>query len=251
MYMCFAIAFVHVLYKYAYAHLEYHPPWREQRLLYIYVSIYENANACHRWHAYWRDVVIKMSFHTCCLLIMTPSTLVVVKTMKKIIISHHIWCFKNNAWTYNVTNFNIHVKHVVPHNILPFHVISTKPTIAIVFPQNVMFTSFLYWVHASFHTKCNVHVICLWGPRVNPHKIQYPRKFLMGSKCRPRQRRIPRESGLPGTANTSFIYMGLTCPPCVRLWGPWKTMSHVMSHKNRAQIGHVLSVFIIFLVHQL
>ena len=36
--------------------------------------------------------------------------------------------------------------------------------------------------------------------------------FFMGSKCYPQQRRIPRESGPPGTANTSFTYIELTCP---------------------------------------
>ena len=90
--------------------------------------------------------------------------------------------------------------------------------------QNAMSTSFVYGVHVSTHPKCNIHVI------------------FMGSKCRPRQWRIPRESGPPGTAITSFAYMELTCPPCVCLWGPWKTMPHVMSHKKRARIIHVLSV---------
>ena len=83
------------------------------------------------------------------------------------------------------------------------------------------------------------------------HKMQCPRHFFMGSKCHPRQRRIPRESGPPGTANTTFAYMELTCPPYVCLWGPWKTMFHVMSHKKRVQIGHVISVFLMFLARQL
>ena len=121
----------------------------------------------------------KMSFQTCCLLSMTPSTPVVMKTMKEITISYHIWWFQKGL-ELQCHNFNIYVEHVVPHNILTSHVTSTKITIAIVSPQNAMSTSFLYWVHASSYTKCNVHIICLWGPHVNPHKMQYPRNFLWG-----------------------------------------------------------------------
>ena len=91
----------------------------------------------------------------------------------------------------------------------------------------------------------------LWGPRVIPHKIQCPRHFFMRFRCHPHQQRIPRESAPSGTAGTSFAYMELTCPPCVRLWGPWKTMFHVMSHKKQGQIGQVISIFLIFLARQL
>jgi hypothetical protein len=60
----------------------------------------------------------------------------------------------------------MHDEHVVSDNILPSHMTSTKTTIAMSFPQNAMSTSFRYGVHASSHTKCNVHVISLWGPSV-------------------------------------------------------------------------------------
>ena len=83
------------------------------------------------------------------------------------------------------------------------------------------------------------------------HKIQCPSHFFKGSKYHPHQRRIPCESGPPGTASTSFAYMELTCPPCVRLWGPWKTMFHVMSHKKRALFRHIIFVFLMSLARQL
>ena len=50
--------------------------------------------------------------------------------------------------------------------------------------------------------------------------MQCPRVFEWGPNVTARQRRIPRESGPPGTASPSFAYMELTCPPRVRLWGP-------------------------------
>jgi hypothetical protein len=61
-YVCFAITFVYVLYVYAHAHLECHPPWRQHRVSYVHVSVNDNANAYQRWHAYWRDVVMKNEF---------------------------------------------------------------------------------------------------------------------------------------------------------------------------------------------
>ena len=73
--------------------------------------------------------------------------------------------------------------------------------------------------------KCNVHFISLWGPSVTP--------------C---QRQIPRESGPHGTASLSFVYMELTCPPCVHLWGPWKIMFHVISYKKELK-SDMLSLF--------
>ena len=73
----------------------------------------------------------------------------------------------------------------------------------------------------------------------------------MGSKCHSCQRQFPHESGPHDTANISLAYMEMTCPPCVRLLGLWKTMIHVMTHKKRAQIGHVISVILMFLARQL
>jgi hypothetical protein len=70
------------------------------------------------------------------------------------------------------------------------------------------------------------------GSMRHPTQNAMSTSFLYGSKCHQRQRRIPRESGPYGTASTLFAYMELTCPPCVHLWGPWKTMFHVMSHKK-------------------
>jgi hypothetical protein len=49
-------------------------------------------------------------------------------------------------------------ENVVSLNILPSHMTSTKTTIAIAFSQNAMITSFLFKVHVSSHTKCNIHV---------------------------------------------------------------------------------------------
>ena len=85
------------------------------------------------------------------------------------------------------------------------------------------------------------------GSMHHPIQNAMSTSFLCGSKCHPRQWWILCENGPLGTANTSFACMELTCPPCVRLWGPWKNMFHVMSHKKRAQIGHVISVFLMFL----
>ena len=84
---------------------------------------------------------------------------------------------------YNITNFNIHLTHFVPHNIISSHKTSTKTTIAIASLQNAISTSFFYGfmrhptqnamstsflnrVYASSLKKCNVHIISLWGPNV-------------------------------------------------------------------------------------
>ena len=77
--------------------------------------------------------------------------------------------------------------------------------------------------------------------------MQCPRHFLWGPSVTPYQRRLPRESGPLGTASLSFGYIELTWPPCVRLWGPWKTMFHMMPHKKEAQIGHVIFISLMFL----
>ena len=89
------------------------------------------------------------------------------------------------------------------------------------------------------------------GSMRQPTQMQCLRYFFMGSKYHPRQRRISRESDPPSTANRSFAYMELTSLSCVRLWGPWKTIFRVMSHKKRAQVGYVISIFLMFLAHQL
>jgi hypothetical protein len=57
-------------------------------------------------------------------------------------------------------------EHVVSHNIITSHMMSNKTTIAIAFSQNAMITSFLYAIHASSHTKCNIHAISSWAPSV-------------------------------------------------------------------------------------
>ena len=103
-------------------------------------------------------------------------------------------------------------EHDVSNNILMLLRTSTKIMIAIVFTQNAMFMSFFY-----------------------------------GSKCYLRQRRISRESSHSGTASTPFAFMSKMSS----MYPSSGTIFHVMSHQKRAQIGHIISVFLIFLACRL
>ena len=220
-YVYFAIIFIHVFYVYVHADLECHSPWRQQRVSYVYVSVHDNANACQCWHAYWRDVVMKnespdmlslvndiidtsrsenderkynLSSNMMALETTPKTTILWILIFRTNMLSPITFC--RSTWHQPKQWLQLHFdKMQCPRYF--FMGFTCHPT------HNTMFTSFLYGVYASSHTKYNVHVIHLWGPSVTHANGE-----------------IPRESGPHGNANTSFAYMELTCPPCVRPWGP-------------------------------
>ena len=161
-----------------------------------------------------------MSFQTCCLLSMKPLTHVVVKTISITIGNHNL------------------TSHMMAPKTMP------KTTIS----QNLI--SMMNMLSSKTFSRPT------WRQpkqrlQLQFRKKQCPRHFFMRSNCHPTSATNSTWSGPPGTANPSFAYMELTCQPYLRLWGQWKTIFHVMSHKKRAQIGHVISGSLMFLVHQL
>ena len=204
-----------------------HLPWCQQRVSYVHISVHDNTNACQYWHIYWRDIVI---------------------VNKSLYIFSHVHdtidiCRGKN----DIGNDNF-LPHMMAWKTMPRTNISQN----LISKMNMLFpttSSGPTWRQPNQQLQLQFHKIQC--PRFIPHKMQCPRHFFIGFKCHQRQRRIPHESGIPGTANPSFAYRELTCPPGVHIWGPWKTMFHVMSHEKRAQIQHVFSLFLTFLARQL
>ena len=118
---------------------------------------------------------------TCCLMSLTPSTPVLVKMMKEITISHHIgWLRKITSET-TISQILIYKVNIL--SPITFSRATWSPPIQrlqlhfykMQYPRHF----FIRFPHHS-HTKYNVHMICLWGLRVIPHKMQYRRNFLWG-----------------------------------------------------------------------
>ena len=224
-FVCFTITFVHV---YAHAFLQCCPPWRQHRILYVHISVHDVANACQSWNTYWQDVVMKNGSPD-----MLSLVYVTINTCRGENNEEH-----DNLLPHMMASKTTPKPHISQILICKTNMLSPitfscstgyqpKQRLQLSFLWNAMSTSFLYGIHALSHTKCNVHIISLRGPSVT----HVSGDFHM------------RESGPPGTANTSFSYMELTCPPRVRLWGPWKTMFHVMSHKKKGMLSLFSSYF--------
>ena len=154
-------------YVYAHTHLECHPPWRQQRVMYVHVSIYNNANAYQRWHAYWRDVVMKNEFPDMLSLVNDtidtcrgeddegnhnlPPHMMASKTTPKIIISQILICrtnmlspitFSRPTWHQPKQRLQLHF-HKMQCPCHFFMGSTCHPT------QNAMSTSFLYGIQVS------------------------------------------------------------------------------------------------------
>ena len=188
----------HVIYVYVYAHMKCatcrsfyakkkqkkqwfkssrhysHPPWRQQRVSYVLADIHGNANACQRCYPYWRDFVIQnelpyMMFHVHDTIdicrgeddigdYIFPSHRIVAKTTPKIIISQNLISKTNMI---SPITFSRPTKCQPKQRLqLQFHKMQC--------PRHFFIGSKCHPTSTTNSTKCNVHVISLWGPSVTP-----------------------------------------------------------------------------------